>query len=64
MFLKIPMLDTKHIPQYVLKFPCNRSLIKATLLKGPDTVHSPWQLEFPYSTFTDKSGDSPRLVSN
>ena len=62
--MKIHMLDTKHIPQYVLKFPCNRSLIKATLLKGPDTVHSRWQLGFPYSTFPDKSRDIPRLVSN
>ena len=40
--MKIHMLDTKHIPQYVLKLPCNRSIIKATLLRGPDTVHSRW----------------------
>ena len=64
MFLKIHMLDTKHIPQYVRQFPCSRSIIKDTLLKAPDTVHSWLYLGFPYRDFHDKSRDTQRLVSN
>jgi hypothetical protein len=62
--MKIHMLDTKHIPQYVPKCACNRQIIKVTLHKGPDTVQCRLYLGFPYSTFLDKSSDNARLISN
>ena len=64
MFVKIHVLDTKHIPQYVRKFPYIRSIIKTNLLKEPGTVHSRLNLGCRYRDFPHKFRDTQQLVSN